>query len=103
MAPEVISKLQSLVSGESKSARKKKAKADTSTAVPATPEHASSEQGAAGSDVADKTNGESENAYIKELQKYVTSPLASFTSVEGRLHVLTASRIGTFATLTRSW
>jgi uncharacterized membrane protein YdfJ with MMPL/SSD domain len=71
MAPEVISKLQSLVSGESKSARKKKAKADTSTAVPAAPEHASSEQGAAGSDVADKTNGESENAYIKELQKNI--------------------------------
>jgi hypothetical protein len=98
MAHEVVSKLQSLVSGESKSARKKKAKADTSTAVPAAPEHTSSEQGAGSSDAADKTNGENENAYIKELQKYVTSPLASFTSVERGLHVLTVLRLGTFAT-----
>ena len=103
MAHEVVSKLQSLVSGESKSARKKKAKADTSTAVPAAPEHVSSEQGAGGSDAADKLNGESENAYIKELQKYVTSPLASFVAAAGGFHVLTVSRIGTFATSTRSW
>jgi hypothetical protein len=78
MAHEVVSKLQSLVSGESKSARKKKAKADTPTAVPAAPEHASSEQGAGGSDAADKANGDSENSYIKELQKYVRTPHASF-------------------------
>lgn len=84
MAPEVVSKLQSLVTGESKSARKKKAKADTTTAVPAAPENASSEQGAASSDAADKTNGDSENSYIKELQKYVRSPLASFPSAAQR-------------------
>lgn len=75
MAPDVVSKLQSLVQGESKSARKKKAKADAgSTAVPAAREQTSSEAGAGISDPASKpTNGadsaDSQNAYVRELQK----------------------------------
>ncbi|KAF1844546.1 uncharacterized protein K460DRAFT_404839 [Cucurbitaria berberidis CBS 394.84] len=72
MAPDVVSKLQSLVSGESKSARKKKGKGDTATAVPAAPEQANSEFGAGGSDAAGKANGtDSENSYIRELQKNI--------------------------------
>lgn len=70
MAPDVVSKLQTLVSGESKSARKKKAKGEAATAVPAAPEQTSSEVGAGGSDAAGKANGtDSENSYIRELQK----------------------------------
>jgi hypothetical protein len=71
MAPDVVSKLQSLVTGESKSARKKKAKGETgSTAVPAAREQTASEAGAGGSDPASKVNGgDSENAYVRELQK----------------------------------
>ena len=72
MAPDVVSKLQAVVTGESKSARKKKAKADAAPAVPVAPEKPSSEAGAPGSDVAGKHNGaENENAYVRELQKYV--------------------------------
>jgi hypothetical protein len=57
-------------SGESKSARKKKAKAGTAAAVPAPTERPTSELGAGGSDPAGKTNnGDSENSYIRELQK----------------------------------
>ena len=67
MASEVVNKLQNLVTGESKSARKKKAKAEA--AIP-TLEKTSSE---VGSGVPDgKSNGiygGSENAYVKELQK----------------------------------
>jgi hypothetical protein len=71
MAADVVSKLQFMVTGESKSARKKKAKADASgTAVPAAPEKTNSEAGAGGSDPASKANGtDSENAYVRELQK----------------------------------
>ena len=70
MASEVVSKLQNLVTGESKSARKKKAKQESAaTAVPAATEKTSSEVGAGGSDPSGNANGESENAYIKELQK----------------------------------
>ncbi|KAF1944896.1 hypothetical protein EJ02DRAFT_463742 [Clathrospora elynae] len=70
MASEVVSKLQTLVTGESKSARKKKARAEGATAVPAAPEQTSSETGAGGSDPAGKANGaDSENSYIRELQK----------------------------------
>jgi hypothetical protein len=74
MAPDVVSKLQAMVTGESKSARKKKAKADAgSTAVPAAREQASSEAGAGGSDPGTKLNGansaDSENTYVRELQK----------------------------------
>ncbi|KAF9701849.1 hypothetical protein EKO04_000286 [Ascochyta lentis] len=73
MASEVVSKLQNLVTGESKSARKKKAKQDSSaTAVPAATENTSSEAGAtAGSDPTGNVNGDSENSYIKELQKNI--------------------------------
>jgi hypothetical protein len=57
-------------SGESKSARKKKAKAATTAAVPAPVEKTTSEVGAGGSDPAGKANGgDSENSYIRELQK----------------------------------
>lgn len=70
MASEVVSKLQNLVTGESKSARKKKAKQENAaTAVPAATENASSEAGAGSSDPTANLNGDSENAYIKELQK----------------------------------
>ncbi|KAJ4369865.1 hypothetical protein N0V83_005629 [Neocucurbitaria cava] len=72
MAPDVVSKLQTLVSGESKSARKKKGKGEAATAVPAAPEQPSSEVGACGSDAAGKANGtDSENSYIRELQKNI--------------------------------
>ncbi|CAO2648521.1 Nn.00g077880.m01.CDS01 [Neocucurbitaria sp. VM-36] len=72
MAPDVVSKLQTLVSGESKSARKKKGKGEAATAVPAAPEQTSSEVGAGGSDAAGKANGtDSENSYIRELQKNI--------------------------------
>jgi hypothetical protein len=74
MAPDVVSKLQAMVTGESKSARKKKAKADVgSTAVPAAREQTSSEAGAGGSEPGAKLNGansaDSENTYVRELQK----------------------------------
>lgn len=70
MASEVVNKLQSLVTGESKSARKKKGKADAGTAVPAAREKTGSEVGAGGSEAPSKVNGgDSENAYVKELQK----------------------------------
>ncbi|KAF1918012.1 hypothetical protein BDU57DRAFT_514539 [Ampelomyces quisqualis] len=73
MASEVVSKLQAMVTGESKSARKKKAKAEPGgTAVPAAREQTSSEAGAAGSEHASKLNGgDSENAYVRELQKNI--------------------------------
>jgi hypothetical protein len=71
MAPDVVSKLHSMVTGESKTARKKKARGDTGgTAVPAARENTASEAGAGGSDPASKVNGgDSENAYVRELQK----------------------------------
>lgn len=71
MAPDVVSKIQSMVTGESKSARKKKAKADVGgTALPAAREQTSSEAGAGGSELAGKINGaDSDNAYVRELQK----------------------------------
>lgn len=70
MASEVVSKLQSLVTGESKSARKKKVKSEAGTAVPAAPEQTASEAGAAGSQAPGNANGaDSDNSYIRELQK----------------------------------
>jgi hypothetical protein len=70
MASEVVSKLQNFVTGESKSARKKKAKQESAaTAVPAATEKTSSEAGAASSDPIGTANGDGENSYIKELQK----------------------------------
>ncbi|KAL6707087.1 hypothetical protein ACN47E_004839 [Coniothyrium glycines] len=72
MASEVVNKLQTLVTGESKSARKKKAKAETGTAVPTAPEKTHSEAGAGGSEAAGKANaGDSDNTYIRELQKNI--------------------------------
>lgn len=71
MAPDVVSKLQSMVTGEPKSARKKKSKGEGGgTAVPAAREQTHSEAGAGGSDPASKANGgDSDNAYVRELQK----------------------------------
>ena len=72
MASEVVSKVKNLVTGESKSARKKKTKQDSTaaaTAVPAATEKTASEAGAGGSDPSGNANGEHESAYIKELQK----------------------------------
>jgi hypothetical protein len=71
MAPDVVSKLQSMVTGESKSARKTKAKTEGGgTAVPAAREQTYSEAGAGGSDPAGKANGtDSDNAYVREIQK----------------------------------
>lgn len=72
MAPDVVGKLQTLVSGESKSARKKKGKAEGATATPSAPEKTASEVGAGSSDPAGKPNGsDSENAYVRELQKNI--------------------------------
>ncbi|KAF2878394.1 hypothetical protein BDV95DRAFT_20672 [Massariosphaeria phaeospora] len=73
MVADVVSNSPQTVSqGDSKSARKKKAKAATAPAVPETPEQPASELGGTGSDPAGKTNGaDSENAYIKELQKNI--------------------------------
>jgi hypothetical protein len=104
MASEVVSKLQTLVTGESKAARKKKAKAEAGgTAVPAAREQTSSEAGAGGSDPASKANGaDSENAYVRELQKWVnTMRKLAYRRVEARR--LTVEPLGTFATSTRSW
>lgn len=70
MASDVVSKLQTLVTGESKSARKKKTKGDAGTAVPAAPEQTASDAGIGGSEHASKANGaDSDNSYIRELQK----------------------------------
>jgi hypothetical protein len=70
MAPDVVSKLQAMVTGESKSSRKKKSKGEGgATAVPAAREQTQSEAGAGGSDPAGKVNGDSDNAYVRELQK----------------------------------
>jgi hypothetical protein len=70
MASEVVNKLQNLVTGESKSARKKKAKQEGATAVPAAPEQTNSEAGAGGSNPAGKANGsDSDNSYLREVQK----------------------------------
>jgi hypothetical protein len=70
MASEVVNKLQNLVTGESKSARKKKGKQEGATAVPAAPEKTASEAGAGGSEAAGKANGaDSDNSYLREVQK----------------------------------
>lgn len=70
MASEVVNKLQNLVTGESKSARKKKSKGESGPAVPAAPEKTASEVGAGSSEAAGKANGtDSDNSYIRELQK----------------------------------
>lgn len=72
MAPEVVSKLHSLVTGESKSARKKKGKSEAGAAVPAAPEKTASEAGAGGSQAPGNANGtDSDNSYIRELQKNI--------------------------------
>ncbi|KAL1795533.1 hypothetical protein ACET3X_005757 [Alternaria dauci] len=72
MASEVVNKLQNLVTGESKSARKKKAKQEGATAVPAAPEQTNSEAGAGGSNPAGKANGsDSDNSYLREVQKNI--------------------------------
>lgn len=68
MSSDVVSNPQAPAPGESKSARKKKAKA--AAAVPAPTEKPTSELGAGSSDPAGKANGaESDNSYIRELQK----------------------------------
>jgi len=75
MASDVGSNPQTnAATAESKSARKKKAKAEATAAVPAARENPTSELGADGSDPAGKTNGvDSEHSYIKELQKSVAA------------------------------
>ncbi|KAF2002447.1 hypothetical protein P154DRAFT_561935 [Amniculicola lignicola CBS 123094] len=74
MAADVVSNPQTLASAESKSARKKKAKAEAAlTAVPAS-NNAASEAGAGASEAGGKANGVDgghENSYIKELQKSI--------------------------------
>ncbi|KAF2734003.1 hypothetical protein EJ04DRAFT_437892 [Polyplosphaeria fusca] len=88
MATDVVANPQSLAAGESKSARKKKAKGGAAaTAVPA-PERPSSELDAGSSDPAGKVNGaegSSDNAYIRELQKNVrntTKKLNAYQKVD---------------------
>jgi len=63
MASEAVSKLQASVTGDSKSARKKKGKSEAGVAVPAAAEPTASEAGAA-------ANGtDSDHSYLRELQK----------------------------------
>lgn len=71
MASEVVSKLQSLVTGESKSARKKKGKSEAGgAAVPTAPEQTASDAGVGDSQVLGQANGsDSDNSYMRELQK----------------------------------
>lgn len=71
MGADVVANPPPAASGESKSSRKKRAKAEAVSATPTLPtaEKATSELGANGSDVAGKTNGVDENLYIRELQK----------------------------------
>ena len=71
MSSDVGTNPQTAAPAESKTARKKKAKVESTAAAVATPEKTTSELGA-GSDHAGKANGvdgSSENPYIKELQK----------------------------------
>jgi hypothetical protein len=100
MSSNVVANPQTVAAGESKSARKKKAKAEAAAtlAVPST-EKITSEHG---SDEAGKINGvdsSGENSYIKELQKWVA--LARVLAV---LEILNTDnrRTGTFVTSTRS-
>lgn len=71
MSSDAVSNPPTAAPGESKSARKKKAKGDAATAVPALAEKATSEFGTNGSEAAGKAAGAEENSYIKELQKSV--------------------------------
>ena len=70
MSSAVVANPPGAAPGESKSARKKKAKAGAAvTAVPAPAEKPVSELGANASDSPGKANGLEENSYIRELQK----------------------------------
>jgi hypothetical protein len=72
MSNDVVAKPQSTAAGESKSARKKKAKAEAAATVVSAPDKPSSDVGAGASEHAGKTNGvdlASDHAYIKELNK----------------------------------
>lgn len=57
------------VAGESKSARKKKAKGEAATAVPALAEKTTSDFGTNGSEAAGRPAGTEDSSYVRELQK----------------------------------
>jgi hypothetical protein len=69
MSSDVVANPPATNPGESKSARKKKAKA--TIAAPSPVEKSVSDDGANGSDPAGKANGADDNSYIRELQKSV--------------------------------
>jgi hypothetical protein len=77
MSSDTVANPPTTAGGESKSARKRKARAEAAAAatIPL-PERTTSELNTNASEQAGKTNGvegSSENAYIKELQKCVTT------------------------------
>lgn len=71
MSADTVANPPPAASGESKSSRKKRAKAEAASATPTLPTNnkTSSELGANSSDAAGKVNGGEENLFIKELQK----------------------------------
>ncbi|CAI6329821.1 unnamed protein product [Periconia digitata] len=71
MSAGAVSNPPTAASGESKNARKKKAKGEAATAVPALVEKTTSEFGTNGSEAAGRTAGAEDNAFVKELQKNV--------------------------------
>ncbi|KAL1601511.1 hypothetical protein SLS60_006426 [Paraconiothyrium brasiliense] len=80
-------------SGESKSSRKKRAKAEATAATPtlSTTEKTTSELGANSSDAAGKANGGDENAYIKELQKNVRNVNKKLNAMSKVIEVVAAN------------
>ncbi|KAF2443698.1 hypothetical protein P171DRAFT_390083 [Karstenula rhodostoma CBS 690.94] len=73
MGADVVANPPPSASGESKSSRKKRAKAETASATPTLPtaDKTTSEFGTNNSDAAGKANGGDDNLYIRELQKNV--------------------------------
>ncbi|PVH98739.1 hypothetical protein DM02DRAFT_31260 [Periconia macrospinosa] len=71
MSSNAVANPPAAAPGESKSARKKKAKGEAATAVPALAEKTTSEIGTNGSEAAGKAGSADDNSYIKELQKNV--------------------------------
>jgi hypothetical protein len=71
MGVDVVANPPPAASAESKSSRKKRAKADTASATPTLPtiEKTTSELGANSSDAAGKVNGGEDNLFVRELQK----------------------------------
>ncbi|KAF9731961.1 hypothetical protein PMIN03_000087 [Paraphaeosphaeria minitans] len=73
MGADIVANPPPAASGESKSSRKKRAKAEAASVTPTLPttDKTTSELGANSSDAAGKANGGEDNLYIRELQKNV--------------------------------